>query len=146
MQVRASDSDAFYSCHDTFSPVNASNSDLGGYPQVLLLKSRGRIDSAWSGEESLEGNPDFCLRNFSYGLHDFWGKCLFSPIFFSIVCILLLCRDFCSSPACHDEGQHRTEECPVFGKSTSVSCGQASFILPPSVLSVLEETEQRPSI
>ncbi|KAK4751555.1 hypothetical protein SAY87_005037 [Trapa incisa] len=51
---RVSDSDAFFSCRNTFSPVKTSNCDLGCYTQVHSLNSKGRTDLPWSDEETLE--------------------------------------------------------------------------------------------
>ncbi|XP_031407220.1 phosphatidylinositol/phosphatidylcholine transfer protein SFH13 isoform X1 [Punica granatum] len=67
-EVRLSDSDAYYSCHSTFSSCEASNSDQVGGPEDLLLKFRGRENSSCNGEASLEGTSG------NYWLNTIKGK------------------------------------------------------------------------
>lgn len=73
MQGRASDSDAYYSCHNSFNSHEASNSDQGGGPQDFLLKFKDRVDSSCSDKGSLEGDLDNVLQNyFSFRITQFF--------------------------------------------------------------------------
>lgn len=74
MQVRALDSDAYYSCHATFTSDEASNTDQEGGHKDLLLKFRDHFDSSCDDEGSFKGDLYFCSTLLLSLGYTFWGE------------------------------------------------------------------------